>query len=132
MSGFKKTIEFDFPATAAGSDLAIPKRVPFDGVVTKVTFIPKATLTGANTDSRDIVLTNKGQGGTGTTNILTKHFTSGANAPVYDETDLSASLNGTAANLNVSAGDVIEAKSLHVGAGLADPGGLLSVTIQRS
>jgi hypothetical protein len=61
---------------------------------------------------------NRGQAGSGTTLMASKAFTSGVNATAEDETSLTLSV--TAADLVVAAGDVVEVKSLHVGAtGLA-------------
>jgi hypothetical protein len=39
---------------------------------------------------------------------------------------------GTAANLVLAAGDVLNWNSLHVGSGIADPGGLVVVTYSRN
>src|SRR4051812_18790734 len=83
---------------AAGSDLETDAvLVDMAGTITAVTYIPSTVLTGANTDSRTLVLVNKGQSGAGTTIVATKAFTSGVNAPADDGTDIT--LSGTAANL---------------------------------
>jgi hypothetical protein len=88
-------------------------------------------LTGANTDSRTIVLVNKGQSGSGTAIVATKAFTSGVNAAADDETTIT--LSGTAGNLVVAAGDILAWQSTHVGStGLADPGGMAVIAITHS
>jgi hypothetical protein len=130
-NGFKRVIEIQLPATAAGADFSIPAVVPFTGVITDVEYIPKAGITGANTDSRTLTIVNKGQSGSGTTNIVTKAYTSGVNANSLRKNSLA--LSATAADLVVTAGDVLTVNSTHVGStGLADPGGLVQITVQRS
>lgn len=105
---------------AAGADELVTIVAPMTGKVTGASIIPTATLTGANTESRTVTVTNKGQAGAGTTVVATKAFVSGVNAPADDET--AVTLSATAADLLVTAGDVLEVKSLHVGAtGLAAP-----------
>jgi hypothetical protein len=120
------------PAVAAGADKeSNVADVEFAGTVSAVTYVPDTVLTGANTDSRTLVLVNKGQAGAGTTIVATKAFTSGVNAAADDETSIT--LSGTAANLVVAAGDILAWQSNHVGAtGLADPGGMVIVGITRS
>lgn len=104
---------------------------PFDGVITASSVVPTATLTGANTDSRTIQLFNRGQAGAGVLMPASKAFVSGVNAPIRDETALT--LSGTASDLVVAAGDVLEFISLHVGAtGLAAPKMIGRVTISRT
>lgn len=127
-----QTIERNVPAVAAGSDAETDlAKVPFAGTVTKVEYIPTTVLTGANTESRTIVLVNKGQSGAGTTVVATKAFVSTVNAPADDNTAIT--LSATAADLVVADGDVLVWQSTHVGAtGLADPGGLAHVEISRT
>lgn len=104
---------------------------PFAGTVSAVQYVPDTVLTGANTDSRTLVLVNKGQAGSGTTVVATKAFVSGVNAPADRVTAIT--LTATAADLAVAAGDVLAFQSTHVGStGLADPGGLVHIEITRS
>jgi hypothetical protein len=127
-----RTYRATVPAVAAGSD---SERnvvdVEFAGTVSSVVYAPDTVLTGANTDSRTIVLVNKGQSGSGTAIVATKAFTSGVNAAADDETTIT--LSGTAGNLVVAAGDILAWQSTHVGStGLADPGGMAVIAITRS
>lgn len=128
----KAKIERNVPAAAAGADAETDLNlIDFTGTVSAVSYIPATVLTGANTDSRTIVLVNKGQSGAGATIVATKAFTSGVNAPADDSTAIT--LSATAANLVVTAGDVLVWQSTHVGStGLADPGGLAHVEVTRS
>jgi hypothetical protein len=105
-------------ATAAGADASGLTVAPFAGTLSAASIISLTTLTGANTESRTLQVFNRGQAGSGTTLMASKAFTSGVNATAEDETSLT--LSATAADLVVAAGDVVEVKSLHVGAtGLA-------------
>jgi hypothetical protein len=65
-----------------------------------------------------------------TTAVATLALTSGVNLAADRENPLT--LSGTPANLTVAAGDVLEFTSVHVGTGIADPGGLVEVEISRT
>jgi hypothetical protein len=105
-------------STSAGTDASGLTVAPFAGTLSAASIISLTTLTGANTESRTLQVFNRGQAGSGTTLMASKAFTSGVNATAEDETSLT--LSATAADLVVAAGDVVEVKSLHVGAtGLA-------------
>jgi hypothetical protein len=94
-----------------------------------VQYVPEAAITGANTNTRSMTLFNKGQAGAGTTTVATLQFDSGVNAAANDEK--AVTLSGTAANLDLAAGDTLLWRSLHIGTGQADPGGLVRVTVTR-
>lgn len=128
---YERTIEADVAACGAAVDLTTPiGTVPFDGVISAVTYVPTAVLTGAATNSRTLSLFNRGQAGAGTAKAATKAFVAGVDAPANDETAITLSV--TPADLAVVAGDVLDFESLHVLTGLADPGGLVRVTISRA
>lgn len=119
------------PQSTAGSALTtILLRVPFAATVTAVEYIPVATITGAATNNRAVAVVNKGGNGAGTTTIASKTYASGVNATaaVSDTVTLSA----TPANLVVAAGDVLQWQSTANGTGLADPGGLVRVSLSRN
>jgi hypothetical protein len=126
------TIAEPVAATAIAADAEHNVAVaPFNATITAVTYVPDTVLTGANTDSRTIVLVNKGQAGAGTTVVATKAFTAGVNAAADDETTITLSVVANATS--VVAGDVLAWQSNHVGStGLADPGGLAKVSFSRS
>jgi hypothetical protein len=119
-------------AVAAAADLETKVgEAPFAATVSRVGYVPATTITGANTDSRTLQLFNRGQDGLGTVKVAELAMVSGVNAPADDEKAITVI---TAASANVvAAGDVLEWKSLHVGAtGLADPGGLAIVEFTRA
>lgn len=125
----KLTADTDALAVGVDSSYSVGP-APFAGTVASVTYTPPAAITGANTNSRTLTLVNKGQSGSGSTVIATLALTNGVNAAAFDETALT--LSGTAANLEVAEGDVLAFVSTHVGTGIADPGGEVTVTVSRS
>jgi hypothetical protein len=117
-------------ATVGNSDSDEIVVAEYNGTVTAVTYTPDTTITGAATNNRTVQLVNKGQTGAGSTVIASLNFASGTNATGGDEKTIP--LSGTPANLIVAAGDVLEWQSNAVGTGIADPGGLVKVTIDRN
>lgn len=103
---------------------------PFAGRVTSVTYTPDSTITGADTNTRTLTLVNKGAAGAGSTVIATLALTNGVNATGSDEKALT--LTVTTADRVVAEGDILAFVSTHAGTGLADPGGLVQVELQRA
>ena len=129
-SPFTDVIEADVPAVAAASDDdSVVAQAPFGCVVTAIQYVPEAAITGANTNTRTLTFVNKGQAGSGSTTVASLALTSGTNLAANDETALT--LSATAANLVLAAGDTLQWRSTHSGTGLADPGGLLRIHINR-
>lgn len=127
-----RPIEADVPAvsTAGNSDDTVLAHAPFSGTVTAVEYVPEAAITGAATNNRTVSLVNKGQAGSGTTVVATLNFASGVNAVANDQKTIP--LSATAADLVVAEGDVLQWRSVAVGTGIADPGGLVKVTVSRT
>lgn len=116
------------PVATAGNDAStVISEAPFAGVVTAAYYIADAAITGAATNNRTVTVTNRGGAGSGTTAVATLAFGSGINAA--KDADTTLALNATAANLVVAQGDVLTFDSVHVGTGIADPGGLVVVEI---
>lgn len=119
------------PVGTAGNDLITPVGVvPFAGTITAVKIVPNAVITGAATNNRKHTLFNRGGAGAGTTAVATRQYVSGTNAAIKVTTALT--LSGTAADLVVAEGDVLEFESLHILTGIADPGEMVEVTISRT
>lgn len=98
-------------------------------VVTAVRWTPAAAVTGANTNYFSLAAQNRGTAGTGTTALTsTKDYTSGTDSVAYDSESLT--LSGTAANLNVAAGEVLALIRTVTGTGLAMPDGLVEIDFQ--
>lgn len=129
---FVQVIERNVPAvsTAGNDDDTILGQAPFDCTVTSVQYVPEAAITGAATNHRTVSLVNKGQAGSGTTTVASLTFDNGINATANDEKTIT--LSGTAANLVLAAGDTLLWRSIHVLTGIADPGGVVRVTISRT
>jgi hypothetical protein len=129
---FVQVIERNVPAvsTAGNDDDTVLGQAPFACTVTAVQYVPEAAITGADTNSRTVSLVNKGQVGSGTTTVASLALTNGVNAAANDEKTIT--LSGTAANLVLAAGDTLQWRSIHVGTGITDPGGVVRVTISRS
>jgi hypothetical protein len=119
-------VEVDAAATAA--DVLVTIEAPYAGTLTGAEILPTAALTGANTNSRTITVTNRGTGA-GTTVMATLAFVSGVNLAA--DTAQSLTLSVVAGALTVAEGDVIEVASLHVGTGLAAPAFDCELTFSR-
>lgn len=116
------------PVATAGNSLNTNVYIcPSDSTVSAVTYSTVTAITGANTNTRSVTLVNKGQTGAGTTVMATLQFDSGVNTTASDEKTIT--LSATPANLNVVAGDLLQWQSTAVGTGIADPGGLINVTM---
>lgn len=126
-----RVIEADVPAvsTAGNDDDTVLAQAPFDCTVTAVEYVPEAAIAGAATNNRTVSLVNKGQAGSGSTSVASLNFDNGVNAAANNERTIT--LSGTAANLDLAAGDTLLWRSIHIGTGIADPGGLVRVTVSR-
>lgn len=127
----KRTLAVLIAALATNVDgSTILGKAPFAGVVTSVEFIPNAAITGQDTNTRRVAVTNRGSAGLGTTEAAFLQFNNGVNAVAYDAKTIT--LHATTANRNVAAGDVLTIDSTTPGTGLADPGGMYIVEITRN
>jgi len=89
-----------------------------------------AAIVGADTNSRTLNVLNGGASGVGTTNMATLALVASVGLTAHVPGALV--LSGTAANLVVAAGDIVEFQSVHAGTGIADPGGTVYLTLSRS
>ena len=103
---------------------------PFAGTVTAVTFTPEAAITGDSTNTRSLLLHNKGQAGSGSTVMATLAFTTGNNGVAFDEKAFTLSV--VAGATTVAEGDILAVVETVGGSGLANPGGRVEVTLSRS
>lgn len=125
----RHSIEHDHAAVATATTRTdVVARAEEAGFVSAVRFTPSADIVGADTNTRRLDLINKGQDGNGATVIATKTFNAAAGTSAdFDEVALTI----TEANDAVAAGDILALSSVSVGTGLADPGGLVVVEIDR-
>lgn len=117
-------------ATAGNSDDTVIGQAPFDCTVTAVQYIPETAITGAATNNRTVSLVNKGQAGSGTTTVASINYANAVNASANNENTVTLSV--TAADLVLAAGDTLQWRSVAVGTGIADPGGVVRVTVSRN
>jgi hypothetical protein len=97
------------------------------GKVTSASIVPEAAVTAHATNFRTFRVLNKGQSGAGST-VVASFATDTVTTDdlvAFDEKDLS--LSGTAANLNVAAGDVLVADETVAAAGVAHGGYTIKV-----
>ena len=120
----------DNGVTIAADDSFTLEPARFTGKITSVAFVPEAASTGDNTNYRTYTLVNKGASGAGTTVIATLALTTGVNLVAFDEK--AATLSATAADLLVTAGDILAWVSTHTASGLVDPGGAVVVKGNRT
>lgn len=120
------TIQENVGAAAATDDLStIVGRMDRPATVNSVSYIPAANQSGAATNNRTLTLYNRGTAGSGTAVLARLTLSSGVN--LSDNIPKTITL-GSAADLSVGVGDVLEWESLHVNTGVADPGGMVIVT----
>ena len=125
-----RVIERNVPAVGAAlSDDTVIGQAEFDATVSAVQYIPETTITGAATNNRRVELRNAGQTGAGVVTPATLTFGAGTNAAGNDERVIP--LSAAPADLTIVAGDTLVWRSLPVGTGIADPGGLVRITLSR-
>lgn len=127
----KRTLDVEQEPLGALATGANSVRAPFAGTVSRVSYLPTASVTGAASPaSRTLSLINHGQSGGGTTVVASLALVGGVNLVAFDERTLT--LSGTASDLVVAEGDILEFRSAPVGGtGLADPGGTATVEFSR-
>ena len=113
------SIQVYVPANAGDTDVKHPIiRVPWDIKVVAAYVIFQAAITGADTNYCTPTLLNAGSAGVGTTVIASKAYTSGVDAVALLADALT--LSGTAANLLVSAGEMLAYLSDMTGSSVYD------------
>lgn len=128
-----RVVEGDVPAqgTAGSTQDQVIGEAPFTGEVTEVTITPEAALTANATNYRTFRLVNKGQDGSGTTvvaSFATDTVTTD-DLTAFDEKVIP--LSGTAANLDVTEGDILVADETVAASGVAHSGYHMQVKISR-
>lgn len=126
MTGFGFPIPVLSAAYGAAADATnAGQTVPFKATVTRVTFIPSAAIVANGTNFSTITVQNKGTNGlTGTTAVASRSWATVNSTQSVEE---ALALSGTAANLEVLAGDVLQFVQTHGGTGLAIPAGVFVV-----
>lgn len=117
------------PALAAGAASALYEvgNSSRAGAIVRAAYIPNAAVNGAATNSRTLNVLNGGAQGTGAVSAASLPLVAGTNLQANVENPIT--LSGTQANLNTAPGDAIQWQSALVGTGLADPGGIVVITL---
>jgi hypothetical protein len=119
----KDLVQVTVPASAAGADASVYVQAPRAGTVQAVRYTSVTAITGAATNNRTFNCINKGAAGTGTAVAATLNMANGVNTVALVPKAITVS--AVAADVAVSEGDVIQFQSLHIGTGIADPGGVV-------
>jgi hypothetical protein len=117
-SGYVISVEMPAVAAADTSTVVFAVSMPYDARITKVEIVPRAAITANGTNYATIAVQNKGPQGSGTTNVATRAWNTGNSVAGTKE---ALTLNGTAANLEVKAGDLLQVVHTSAGTGLALP-----------
>jgi hypothetical protein len=128
MDLLKEMAGLGFPITvfAAATDAAtngvnanFTPMMPFDGTVMRVLFVPSAAITANAGNFRTLTVRNKGTNGlAGTTAVASRAWSTVNSVQSVPE---QFALNGTPANLEVKAGDVLDVNQVATGTGLIIP-----------
>jgi hypothetical protein len=115
--GFVVTLEL--PAVAAlDTSTVVGTNLHRDARLLKAEIVPRAAVTANGTNFATITVQNKGTLGSGTTAMASRTWS--ATNSVAGTKEL-MTLNGTAANLEVKAGDVVQVVHTSAASGLALP-----------
>lgn len=118
---------FEIPATSAGDTSTVTgPSMPWKGYVKDVTIVPRAAITANGTNFGTITLQNKGPLGSGNTAMASRAWSATNSVAGTAE---KATLNGTQANLEFAAGDVLQLVHTTGGTGLALPAIAVIVTV---
>lgn len=110
---------FDAATDSVQGGLALV--APVKGLITRVLYVPSAAVTANASNFRVLTLQNKGTNGlSGSTAVASRTWAAGNS--VQSQADV-FTLSGTAANLQVQAGDVFQMAGTHGGTGLIIPAG---------
>jgi hypothetical protein len=126
---FSDFVERMVPGQAtAGTDSAWNiDKAKFDGSLAAASYTPNAAITGDASNNRTFKIVNKGQDGSGTTVMASLTTTASLTA----DNEAVLTLSAVAGALDFEAGDILEFNSDANGTGVADPGGLVVVTLAR-
>lgn len=127
-----ETIQMQVPgqATAGTDDAWVVGEAPYAGVIVGVSYTTDANIAGHASNNRVFSLINTGAAGSGTTSVATVTSDASNSFTAYNEKQLT--ITNTAANRVVAQGDILKFVSDAQASGVADPGGVVQVTIWRS
>lgn len=122
-------ISIFIPYQAANTTGGVSWYVPWNLTITSAILIPAAAITANGSNYLTVSFFNRGAAGAGTTQFATaRSYASGNSVKATPET---LTLSATAADLNLTGGDVIQAEITPTGTGLIWPGGTLYLVTRR-
>jgi hypothetical protein len=127
MSVFQQVIaQADLPVTiAAGVPETTLGAAQGDYLITEISVISEAAMTGATSTARTLTVFNRGQAGAGTTQVATLAFITGVDLVANAKKLLT--LSAVAGALNVAAGDVLECVETVASTGTVRPEAVMTV-----
>ena len=126
----KRTYVVPYPAVEDGNDLhVLGVKAEDTGRVSSVELVSSEPITGVDTNSRSVVVYNRGADGAGTTVVAQKDFVSGVNALTYDACEIT--LATTVTQRYVTSGDELDVFLSHVGNGITMATGAVRIVIQK-
>lgn len=117
------------PNAADATGTFVAGVAPFAATVASVHYIAAGAITGATANNRTFAVVNKGAAGAGTASVATVTSTSANSFEAFNPKALT--LSATAANKVVAAGDVLAFTSTPAASGVADPGGIVRIVLDR-
>jgi len=124
----KGTVQVGVSAVAAGSATEVPVFKALHAcTLTKVGFVPKSAITGADTNYMTLSFVDKGSDGTGTGTIASRDYSSGNDVAAMDFED-----SGTLSNASLAEGDTVSFKKAETGTGMAMPDLIAVVEFERA
>lgn len=110
-------------ATTSREDVAL--RVPYNMVVTGVDWVPQAAVTANGTNFSTLSLRNRGAAAAGAALAASRSYAAVNSVAFVPE---AMTLSGTAADLQLTAGDVLTVQMIFTAAGLVIPAGTLRLS----
>lgn len=119
----------NLPYQAANTTGGMAWYVPWNLTITAATLIPSAAITANGTNYLTLSFFNRGAAGAGTAQWATARAYSSVNS--VKATGETLTLSSTAADLSLTAGDVIQVENAPTGTGLIWPGGTVYLVTRR-
>lgn len=112
-------------AAAGTDDEFVVATMPSNATITAAKWVPAAAVTANGTNFSILSVRNRGAAGAGTALPATRSYAATNSVALVAE---SMTLDATAANLNVTAGDVLTVQRLHTASGVVIPAGVVEIS----
>jgi hypothetical protein len=122
-------VEIFVPYQAANTTGGVSWYVPWNLTITSAVLIPSAAITANGTNYLTLSFFNRGAAGAGTAQWATARSYASVNS--VKATPETLTLSSTAADLSLTAGDVVQIENAPTGSGLIWPGGSVYVVARR-